>query len=193
MVGGARGVGGRRGGRRVRADHAGGRRTFADGGPADAEVHRRYAAARLRLAKMRLDNAEELNRRTPGLLTETDMRRLRNRVAVLEAEVEATNNHPHGNALEAQVAAAKAMARIAEEDLQAAAAIHRRQPQAVSERQLRQFEVKAEIARLRAELWADPSFRDSPIDVMQMQIDQMSDLLNDAIDAIDGAPSMERR
>lgn len=164
-----------------------------DGRPSDAEVHERYAAARLRLAELRLDKAEDLNRRTPGLLTETDMRRLRNRVEVLEAECVATKNRPHGNSLEAQVAAAKAMARIAEEDLEAAAAIHRRQPQAVSERDLRQFEVKAEIARLRAELWEDPSFRNSPIDVMQMQIDQMSDLLNDMVDAIDGAPAVNRR
>jgi hypothetical protein len=42
-------------------------------------------------------------------------------------------------------------------------------------------------------LWEDPSFRNSPIDVMQMQIDQMSDLLNDMVDAIGGEPAVNRR
>lgn len=162
-------------------------------GTADAGFHVRYAEARMRLAELKLARAEELNRRTPGLLTETDMRRLRNRVDVSRAQLAATREHPHGNAVEIQRVHAKAMVRIAEEELEAAVAVHRRQPTALSENALRQFEVRAEIARLRAELWGDPSFHRSPVDVMQMQIDQLADLVIDAADALDTAPTINRR
>lgn len=162
-------------------------------GTADAGLHVRYAEARLRLAELKLTKAEELNRHTPGLLTETDMRRLRNRVDVLRSQVAATREHPHGNALEMQQAEAKAMVRIAEKELEAANAVLRRQPTALSENALRQLEAKVEIARLRARLWEDPSFHRSPVDVMQMQIDQLADLLIDAADDVDAAPAINRR
>lgn len=165
----------------------------AEGVPADAKLHVRYAEARLQLGRLKLEQAEKLNAATPGLLSETDMRRLRQRVAVLEAQVGATRDQPHGNALEAQRAEAKAMARIAAEDLSAAVAVHRRVPGALSDNKLRQFEARAEIARLRAELWDDPSFRRSPIDVMQMQIDQLADLVIEAAEAVEAAPAMNRR
>lgn len=162
-------------------------------GATDVGLHVRYAEARLRLAELRLAKAEELNRRTPGLLTETDVRRLRNRVEVLRSQVEATREHPHGNALEMQQAEAKAMVRVAEEELAAAVAVHRRQPTALSENALRQLEARVEIARLRAALWDDPSFHRSPVDIMQMQIDQLADLLIDAVDDVDAAPTINRR
>lgn len=162
-------------------------------GTADAGLHVRYAEARLRLAELKLAKAEELNRHTPGLLTETDMRRLRNRVEVLRSQVAATREHPHGNALEMQRAEAKAMVRVAEKELEAATAVHRRQPTAVSENAIRQLEAKVEIARLRSSLWDDPSFLRSPVDVMQMQIDQLADLLIDAADDVDTAPAINRR
>ncbi len=162
-------------------------------GSADVELHVRYAEARLRLAELKLARAEELNRHTPGLLTETDMRRLRNRVEVLRSQVAATREHPHGNALEMQRSKAKAMVRIAEEELAAADAVHRRQPTALSENALRQLEARVEIARLRVALWDDPSFQRSPADVMQMQIDQLADLLVDAVDDVDAAPTINRR
>lgn len=161
--------------------------------PADSSLHVRYAEARLRLAELRLTNAEELNRRSPGILTETDVRRLRNRVEVLRAQVAATREQPHGNALETQRAAAQAMARNAAKEFEAAAAVRRRQPGAISDLGLRQLEVRAEIAGLRAALWDDPSFRRSPIDIMQMQIDQLADLVIDTTDAVDAAPTINRR
>lgn len=68
-----------------------------------------------------------------------------------------------------------------------------RNPAAVSDNELQQLETKCEIAQLRLELWADPSFRQSPTDVMQMQIDQLTDFVVDAADSIDGAPAMQRR
>lgn len=162
-------------------------------GPADGDLHVRYAEARLRLAESRLADAEDRNRRKPGLLTEADLRRLRNRVEVLRAQLEATKQKPHGNGLELQRAAAKSMARIAQEEFEAAAAVRRRQPEAVSEQSLRQFELRAEVARLRAQLWDDPSFQRSTIDVMQMQLDQMADMLIDTSDAVDAAPTINRR
>lgn len=161
--------------------------------PPDAAVHERYAAARLQLAELKVARAEDLNRRMPGLLTQTDMRRLRNRVVLLGDQLEATRRLPHGNAVDAQEAAARVRVRIAAEDLEAARAVRARNPAAVSDNELQQLEVKCDIARLRLELWSDPSFRQSPVDVMQMQIDQLTDFVVDAVDSIDGAPAMQRQ
>jgi hypothetical protein len=161
--------------------------------PPDADAHERYAAARLQLAELKVERAENLNRVMPGLLTQTDMRRLRNRVVLLGEQLEATRRLPHGNAVDAQEAAARVRVRIAAEDLEAARAVRARNPAAVSDNELQQLEVKCEIARLRLELWSDPSFRQSPVDVMQMQIDQLTDFVVDAVDSIDGAPAMQRQ
>lgn len=161
--------------------------------PPDASVHERYAAARLRLAELKVARAEDLNRVMPGLLTQTDMRRLRNRVALLREQIDATRRLPHGNATDEQESAARVRMRIATEDLEAARAVRVRNPAAVSDNELQQLEVQCEIARLRLELWSDPSFRRSPVDVMQMQIDQLTDFVVDAIDSIDSAPAMQRR
>lgn len=161
--------------------------------PPDAAVHERYARARVELAELKVARAEDLNRATPGLLTETDMRRLRTRVALLREQIETTRRLPHGNAVDEQEAAARVRVRIAAEDLEAARAVRARSPGVVSDNELRQLEVTCEIAALRLELWSDPSFRRSPVDVMQMQIDQLTDFVMDAVDSIDGAPAMQRR
>jgi len=160
--------------------------------PLDAAVHERYAAARLRLAELKVARADELNQVVAGLLTQTDMRRLHNRVVLLRAQLDTTRQRPHGNAVDVQETAARVRVRIATEDLEAARAVRARNPAALSDNQLLQLEVRAEIARLRLEIWADPSFRHSPVDIMQMQIDQLTDFVVDAVDSIDGAPDMQR-
>ena len=114
--------------------------------PPDADAHERYAAARLQLAELKVERAENLNRVMPGLLTQTDMRRLRNRVVLLGEQLEATRRLPHGNAVDAQEAAARVRVRIAAEDLEAARAVRARNPAAVSDNELQQLEVKR-IAR----------------------------------------------
>jgi hypothetical protein len=88
---------------------------------------------------------------------------------------------------------AAARLRIATEDLDAARAVRARSSDVVSDNELQQLEVKCEIARLRLEMWSDPSFRRSPIDAMQMQVDQITDFVVDAVDSIDWAPAMQRR
>ncbi len=158
-----------------------------------SELHARYADARLRLAVSRLDEAERLNRHTPGLVTDTDLRRLRNRVEVLRSQVHEVHAQPHGYALAEQRATANAIVRICQEDLDAAHDVNLRRPGTVSPEKLRQLEIKGEIAKLRVQLLEDPSFLDSPLDVMQMQIDQIADLLFDALDRMESTAAVDRR
>lgn len=164
-----------------------------DPGEDHAALHARYAEARFRLAEARLHKAERVNRNTPGILTEADMRRLRSRVDVLRGVVAATRDKPHGHALVVQQSVARATKHIADNDLATAQAVRQRQPAAMSAEDLRQFELKAEIAAIRLALLEDPAFLDSPFDVMQLQIDQLSDLILDAADRLDSAPALERR
>jgi len=147
----------------------------------------------MRLAEARLHKAQQLNEKTPGLLTEADMRRLRSRAEVLEEVAAATRERPHGYGLAVQQAVARATKCIADEDLAAARAVRQRQPAAMPAVDLRQLEIKAEIAAIRLALLEDPAFLDSPLDVMQLQIDQLADLILDAADRLDAAPALERR
>ena len=158
-----------------------------------AELHTRYAEARLRLAETRLQRATKLNAISPGQVSETDMRSLRTRVDLLREEVAETRDQPHGYGLAAQRSVARGAVRLAEQELAAAAAINGRRTDAIAPFDLRLRELQLEIARLRAEIWDDPSFLASPTDVLQMQIDQLADQLQDVLQGVDNAPALDRR
>lgn len=158
-----------------------------------AELHARYAEARLRFAETRLQKAERLNATSPGLVTETDMRALRTRIDLLRDEVAATREQPHGNTFPAQRRAAHLAVRLAEQDLADAHAVNSRKTDAVGPLDLKLREIRLELARLRAEIWDDPTFLASPTDVLQMQIDQLADKVHDLLLAVENAPALEHR
>lgn len=158
-----------------------------------ADLHARYAEARLRFAETRLQKAERLNALSPGLVTETDMRALRGRIELLRDQVAATREQPHGNTFAAQRRAARLAVRLAEEDLADARAVNGRKPDAIGPLDLRMREIRLEVARLRAEIWDDPTFLASPNDVLQMQIDQLADKVHDLLLAVENAPSIDSR
>jgi hypothetical protein len=165
----------------------------ADAVQRHAELHARYAAARLRLAETRLLKAERLNTLSPRQVTETELRRLQARVAVLRAQVADTREYPHGYAFVAQRRAAEAAVTVAERDLEAAVAVQHRQPEAFAPLDVRLAESQLEIARLRAEIWKDPTFLGSPTEVLQMQIDQLADQMHDLSQRVETAPTIDRR
>jgi hypothetical protein len=156
-------------------------------------LHARYAEARLRFAEARLEKAERLNATSPGLVTETDLRALRARIELLRDEVAATRDTPHGNTFAAQRRAAHLAIRLAEQDLADAHAVNGRQAGAVGAIDLRMREIRLEVARLRAEIWDDPTFLASPTDVLQMQIDQLADKVQDLLLVVENAPTIDRR
>ena len=158
-----------------------------------SELHTRYAEARLKLAETRLQKAEKLNAISPGQVTETDLRSLRTRVALMREEVTETREQPHGYGFAAQRAAARGVIRLAEQELAATTAVNAHRTDAIAPFDLRLREVRLEIARLRAEIWDDPAFLASPTDVLQMQIDQLADQLHDVLHGVDNAPAIERR
>jgi hypothetical protein len=158
-----------------------------------AELHARYAEARLRFAETRLQKAERLNALSPGLVTETDMRALRGRIELLRDDVAATREQPHGNTFATQRRAARLAVRLAEQDLADAHAVNNRKADAVGPLDLRMREIRLEVARLRAEIWDDPTFLASPNDVLQMQIDQLADKVHDLLLAVENAPAIDRR
>ena len=164
-----------------------------DAGWRHADLHARYAELRLQLAETRLQKAEKLNAISPGQLTETDMRSLRARADVLREELGETRSRPHGYGFAAPRAAARAAVRLAQWNLQAAVAVGRRKTDTIAPFDLRVHELRLEIARLRERIWDDPAFLASPIDVLQMQVDQLADQLHDVLQGVDNAPTLDRR
>lgn len=158
-----------------------------------AELHGRYVETRLRLAEARLEKAQKLNAISPGQVSETDMRALRTRVGLLRDQVAEARGQPHGYGFAAQRTAARAAVQLAEQEIAAAIAVNGRQADAVSPLDMRILELRLIIARLRAEIWDDPAFLASPADVLQMQVDQLADQLQEVVQRIDNAPSLDRR
>jgi hypothetical protein len=157
------------------------------------ELHVRYAEARLAAAIADLEKALDLVRVQPGLVAESEIRGLRSRVEVLRGHVEATRRQPHGNSVDLAVAAARTASDQAEHDLGRARSANALQPDAVSRRTIRQLETRADVARARVALWEDPTFLQSPLHVMQMQIDQLSDHVLDLAHRADKAPAVDLR
>lgn len=158
-----------------------------------AELHARCTEARLRLAETRLEKARKLNTGLPGQVARTDVRWLEARVEQLRDQVAATREKPHGYGFEAQRAVARSAVRLAEQDLAAARGANERRPEAVGPLDIRILEQRREIARLRAEIWEDPTFLAEPTEVLQMQLDQLADQMQDVLAAIETAPAIDRR
>jgi hypothetical protein len=158
-----------------------------------AELHGRYVETRLRLAETRLEKAEKLNAISPRQVSETDMRALRTRVSLLRDHVAEARGQPHGYGFAAERTAARAAVQLAEQELTTAIAVNGRKADAVSPLDMRFLELRLEVARLRAEIWDDPAFLASPTEVLQMQVDQLADQLQEVVQRVDNAPSLDRR
>jgi hypothetical protein len=158
-----------------------------------AALHGRYAEARLRLARANLAKAEDLAGAIPGQVSEPELAGLRRRVALLERHVQATRDRPHDNGFQLSRAAAEAAAEQAAVELEAARAANQRAQGAVSPRAILQLEAALELAEIRRSIWDDPSFLDSPLQVMQMQIDQLTDEVFELILRTDSGLLDDRR
>lgn len=160
---------------------------------AHADLHVRYAEARLRLAQANLAKAENLARLAPGQVNDLERASLRRRIDVLERHVASTRAQPHGNGFLLARSAAETAARQADMELTSAEAANARQAGTVSALTLRQLEAAADLAHARLAIWDDPSFLDSPLQVMQMQIDQLADEVFELIHRVDNQFSADRR
>ncbi len=149
-----------------------------------AELHVRYAEARLKLARLDLERAEVVDDRAGGGgVSETDMRRLRARVRMLESLVGATRSNPHGNGLDGHLARARVAVEIATEDLESAE--RTASTGAMDRIMVERYRTRLEIAELRLALLEDPTNVPSPFDQMQLQIDQLTDHVLDLLDQIE--------
>lgn len=158
-----------------------------------SKLHGSYAEARLKLAEAKLEKAQQLQSRVPRLVSATDMRGLRTRTEVLREELADTKGHEHGYGFVAQRRTAEAAVRLAEAELEEVRSISSRQAGAVLPVDVKIHEIALEVAQLRARIWQDRAFLSSPIDVLQMQLDQLGDQLQDVLHEVNDAPAMERR
>lgn len=159
---------------------------------AHSELHARYAEARLRLAKANLAKAEDLARMVPRQVHDVELASLRRRVEVLDRHVAVTKEQPHGNGFELAKTAAETAVHQMEEELAAARGANARQPGTVSPATLRQLEAAVDLSRARLAIWSDPSFLDSPLQVMQMQVEQLADEVFELIQRVDNRFSRDR-
>ena len=158
-----------------------------------SKLHGSYAEARLKLAEAKLQKAQQLNALFPGQVSVTDLRSHSTRIDVLRDELADTEGHEHGYGFVAQRRAAEAAVKLAEAQLEESRAINERKPGAVSPIEMEIRARRLEIAKLRTAIWHDRAFLASPIDVLQMQLDQLGDQVQDVLHGVDNAPTLERR
>lgn len=158
-----------------------------------ADLHARYAEARLRFAETRLQKAERLNASSPGQISAAAMRVLQSRVDMLREQLAATRDKPHGHGFAMQRRAAHAAVRLAEQELADARAVNNRRADTVQPTDILLHELQLKMVKLRAEIWDDPTFLASPIDVLQMQLDQLIDTIDDLEQRIDDGTKTDRR
>jgi len=158
-----------------------------------ADLHARYAEARLRFAETRLQKAERLNASSPGQISAAAIRVLQSRVDMLREQLAATRDKPHGHGFAMQRRAAHAAVRLAEQELADARAVNNRRADTVQHTDILLRELQLKIVTLRAEIWDDPTFLASPIEVLQMQLDQLIDTIDDLEQRIDDATKTDRR
>jgi len=150
-----------------------------------AALHVRYAEARVRLAKADLEKARELNRRHANTVPAGELAALEDRIELLETLARDARDRPHGNGLSIQRASSRAAAARAQSALESARAARRGADNAYSEIDMARLELRAEVARLRAELWDDPVMVPSLIDEMQVQIEQLHEQVQDLSDQLE--------
>lgn len=158
-----------------------------------AELHGRYARARLRLATASLAKAEALGRLFPHQVSQHELRSLQRAIDVLRSHLAVTERHPHGNSYTLARCTARAAMLQADEDLAAARGANERHVGTVSPEVIGVLEARAEVAAARLALWEDPAFLDTLPAVMQMQIDQLSDQILELKQRIDDSPAVDHR
>ncbi len=158
-----------------------------------AELHDRYATARLQLANASLEKARSLGRLIPRQVSQRELRSLERGIEVLRTHVDVTHRNPHGNSYTLARCMARATKLQADEDLAAAHGANERHAGTVSHEAVGVLAARAEVAAARLALWEDPTFLEAPLAVMQMQLDQLSDEVLELAQRIDNAPSVDRR
>jgi hypothetical protein len=146
--------------------------------PAVAEDLRvRYAEACLQLARVEYERALELLRKVPGSRNTTRIDWLKGNVKVAEEQLKIARDFEHGSTMPLQAAHAEATAKSAEQDFQRVKQVSERSPGTIPKLQLDSLRLKAEVARLRAKMWRDPTYVPSLLDQMQWQIDRLTEAL----------------
>ena len=155
------------------------------------DLHARYADARLRFAETSLRKAARLNAALPGQISAADIRSLQARVDLLREHVTATRDQPHGHGFAMQRQAAHRSVRLAEQALADAETVNNRNADTVPNDDVLLRRIDLEIAKLRAEIWDDPTFLASPIDILQMQLDQLTDKVDELEHRVDDVTAID--
>ena len=144
-----------------------------------SDVSTRYAMARLKLAELDLQRAIKLNRPTANAIGALEITRLTNHLRLMQRQLEIAQGKPQSSAREVGLVAAELAVETAEADLDAARAANARSEGAIKKINIQRLETKLEIAKIRLELYKNPSYVPSPIDEMQWHIDQLTEQLLD--------------
>ncbi len=138
----------------------------------DGNLDVRLSEAKLRLARLELRRATDINRRVPGVFQRETLDRLAQAVKVAEKELAFAKGEEH-NLHAVHLLQLEAEVELAKGQLQAATEANQRTARTVSAINLERFQLRAEIARLTLARAREASNFDSTEAHLQWQVDRL--------------------
>ena len=147
---------------------------------------RQYAESYLKLAELQLHIRRDANRKLPNLFSTAEIERYEMNVKVAKEQLRLVIGY-RGDAIELHLNYAQGKASVAEADYQRALkAQDTLTPPIYGELQIKEFQLKAEVARLRLAVWSNPGTSVlSLLDHVHWQIERVSEEVLDLQKRVD--------
>jgi hypothetical protein len=148
----------------------------------------RHALAAAELAEHELAIAEHLNQRVQGAVAGSRIDWLATNAELARERVATVQGMSQSSSPSLQTAYAEALADYVEREYERAKAVNDEDPAFLSDLQLERWRLKAEVTRLRAEMWREYSYGPLLVEQLQWQVDQMAEdlvQLNHRVEELD--------
>ena len=139
----------------------------------EESIEVQLARAHVKLAKLDLKRAQEVNKQVPGVYSQEFIEKLQLHVAIDEAHLEESLKGEEAEAHQVCIRRAKALLELAQADLNRESAIFDRSPTESHKLNVNRALAVAEIARLNLEQTRHPDSSESIHKHLQSQIDQL--------------------
>jgi len=133
-----------------------------------------YHQALVELAELEYQTAMESNRKAAGAIAGWNLDRLKKNVMLSKKLLENAMRDAGDDMSTLHIVHAKELAKMAASDYRTALESKRLNPSAISAYRLEKTRLTAEIARLRVEMWKEPTSVSSLVDHMHWEIDRLS-------------------
>lgn len=133
----------------------------------------RFARAQLRLAKLDLRRAVEINERVPGMLPVTMIEKIQQSVVIAEEQLKQAMKGSKAQLHEIHLRGAETAAKIANSNFQRIRSLREKLPQSFRAIDVERARARAEVANLNLERARDPKNSEYGVSHLQWQVEEL--------------------